>query len=261
MAFPYRHVLLIGATSGIGKGMADRFIEAGVKVTVVGRRKERLEEFVSRHGESKAGAMPFDIGNRDQIPQFASDAMRACPDIDCVFLNAGIQSRHDFSKPEKVDLAMFHSEMNINFSSFVDLTHAFLPFLLNKESDTSLIYTGSNIAIVPASILPAYSASKTALNVFVLCLRDQLRATKVKVIELSPPPVQTEIHDVTMGEEAGRKFGMPLDVFAEKAYEELVTGKDQIVIGSIGPAETFNEIVDKRRASFDALCKFMRGES
>lgn len=52
--------------------------------------------------------------------------MHVSPDIDCLFLNAGVQRRYDFSQPEKVDLAEFHSEMSVNFSSFVDLSHAFL---------------------------------------------------------------------------------------------------------------------------------------
>ena len=43
MAIPYRHVLLIGATSGIGKGLADRLIKGGVKVTAIGRRKDKLD--------------------------------------------------------------------------------------------------------------------------------------------------------------------------------------------------------------------------
>lgn len=57
--------------------------------------------------------------------------------------------------------------------------------------------TGSNVAIVPASTLPAYSASKAALNVFTLCLRDQLRNTSVKIIEISPPQVQSEYSTTT----------------------------------------------------------------
>jgi short-subunit dehydrogenase involved in D-alanine esterification of teichoic acids len=65
--------------------------------------------------------------------------MRMSPDIDCVFLNAGVQHRYDFSQPEKVNLTEFNSEMNVNFSSFVALTHAFLPFLLGKTLQTSLI--------------------------------------------------------------------------------------------------------------------------
>lgn len=67
-----------------------------------------------------------------------------------------------------------------------------------------------------------------------------------------------ELHDY-MGEQAGRKLGMPLDAFTETAYQGLAEGKDQIIIGSIGPAETFNEIIDKRRTAFENLSKMMRG--
>lgn len=70
MPFPYNHVLLIGATSGIGKAMADRFIAEGVKVTAVGRRQERLDAFVAKHGSDKASIVAFDIGELDRIPNF-----------------------------------------------------------------------------------------------------------------------------------------------------------------------------------------------
>lgn len=71
MSFPHRHVLMIGATSGIGAAMADRLVVEGSKVTAVGRRKDRLDAFMQKHGNSKAQAAPFDIANLDQIPQFA----------------------------------------------------------------------------------------------------------------------------------------------------------------------------------------------
>lgn len=64
-----------------------------------------------------------------------------------------------------------------------------------------------------------------------------------------------------MGEEAGRKLGMPLAAFTELAYKDMAAGLDQIVIGSVGPADIFNEIIDKRRAAFELLAKMMRGES
>ena len=59
--------------------------------------------------------------------------------------------------------------------------------------------------------MPAYSASKAALNAFILCLREQLRGTSIKVTNLSPPPIQTELHDFEMGAEVGRALGMPVD--------------------------------------------------
>lgn len=73
MAVPYKHVLLIGATSGIGKGLADRLIAAGAKVTAVGRRQDKLDAFVAQHGESKANAVAFDITKYELIPKFAAE--------------------------------------------------------------------------------------------------------------------------------------------------------------------------------------------
>ena len=62
-----------------------------------------------------------------------------------------------------------------------------------------------------------------------------------------------------MGDQ-GRQLGMPVDAFTDEAYKGLASGSDQVVIGSIGPADTFNEIVDKRRTAFENLAKMMRGE-
>ena len=73
MPFQYKHVLMVGATAGIGRAMAERLVQEGSKVTVVGRRKERLDEFVTKYGEEKAQSAPFDISRLDEIPQFAAE--------------------------------------------------------------------------------------------------------------------------------------------------------------------------------------------
>lgn len=73
MSFPYKHILVIGATAGIGRALASRFVQSEVKVTVVGRRKERLDEFVQEHGEDKANAVQFDISDLDKIPGFTAE--------------------------------------------------------------------------------------------------------------------------------------------------------------------------------------------
>ncbi|KAL4882670.1 hypothetical protein BJY04DRAFT_217163 [Aspergillus karnatakaensis] len=256
MSFPYKHCLAIGATSGIGLALATQLVQTDVKVTVVGRRQERLDEFVQTHGPEKADGVAFDITRLDEIPDFVKKVFAKSPDIDCIFFNAGVQKPYNVA--EEFDLSSFHDEIKVNFTSFVSLTHSLLPYLKRHSNQTSIIFTGSNISIVPAATLPAYSASKVALNVFTLCLREQLRHSNTRVIEISPPPVQTELHDY-MGEDAGRKLGMPLDAFIEQTYEGLVAGKDEIIIGSIGPADIFNEIVTKRRTAFENLAKVMRG--
>ena len=63
-----------------------------------------------------------------------------------------------------------------------------------------------------------------------------------------------------MGHGTGRQLGMPVDAYVDETYKGLVSGSDQIIVGAIGPADTFNEIVDKRRNAFQNLAKVMRGE-
>ncbi|KAL8658144.1 MAG: hypothetical protein Q9226_001227 [Calogaya cf. arnoldii] len=249
---------MVGATSGIGLGMAEKLIREGSKVIAVGRRQDRIDSFVRKHG-NQAGGLVYDISDSMKLDAFVKTITSSYPDLDCVFLNAGIQAVHDLTKPDQVDLAAFQNEMNVNFTSFVNLSLAFLPFLQSKGSPTSIVYTGSNLAIVPASTLPAYSASKAALNCFTLCLRDQLATagSNVKILEISPPPVQTELHDY-MGQEKGRNLGMPLDQFCDQAYDGLAKGQDQVIVGSIGPKEAFMDIVNKRRAAFESLAKMLR---
>ncbi|CAI7618185.1 unnamed protein product [Penicillium glandicola] len=257
MAFPYKHVLLVGATSGIGRAMADRLIQAGIKVTAVGRRKQRLDEFIAKHGEEKASAMNYDVSYIDGAPQFAADAIAQHPDIDCVFLNPGTQRKYKLTDPKDGDLSDFRAEMDVNFISYVALTQAFTPFLMSKSTPTSFIFTTSLLALVPAPRIAAYSAAKAALNAFLYCLRDQLRESNVKVIDLAPPLVSTELHDY-MGIDKGRGMGMPVEQYAEDAYQALETGSDEILGGSVGPTEVFQDLADRRRKIFDEIAPMLR---
>ncbi|KAL4810971.1 hypothetical protein BDV18DRAFT_155585 [Aspergillus unguis] len=257
MSFPYKHILVIGATAGIGRAMAERLVENGIKVTAVGRRKERLDEFVSKYGEDKAQAAVLDIAQTEKIPQFVKDITAKYPGIDSVWINAGFQRPHDFTGDW--DLQAFNEEMHTNFTAAVSLVHAFLPFLKEKseKGPASLIFTGTNLSIIPAAPMPAYSASKTALNVFVLTLREQLKqSSKLKIIEVSPPAVQTELHDY-MGPQ-GANLGMPLKQFVDEAFAGLQKGLDTVHVGQVGDREVFYELVEKRRSAFEKLSAAMR---
>ena len=72
MPFQYKNVLMIGATSGIGASLADRLIQEGTRVIAVGRRQDRLDEFVSKHGQDKASSVKFDISDRQNLDPFVN---------------------------------------------------------------------------------------------------------------------------------------------------------------------------------------------
>lgn len=170
-----------------------------------------------------------------------------------------MQRQFNFADPSKVDLQQFYTEITTNFTSLVALTHAFLPHLLSFSGPTGLIYTGTHISLVPAAPMPGYSASKAALDSFIQCMREQLRNTGINIQHISPPLVQTELHDY-MGEEVGRKMGVTVHKFVEDTWNELKKGKKDIFIGSIAASteEQFLEIADKRAEAIERLNQLLR---
>lgn len=252
MSFKYNKVLVIGATSGIGWALAEKIVEARKKVVVVGRRQDKLDEFVQKHGSDKVDSIVFDITKLDAIPGFVKDVTRKHPDLDSVFLNSGIQRGFDFAKPETVDLDVLELEFKTNYLSYMHLTTAFIPFLQKQENETSLIYTTSGLALVPLPRCPNYCASKAALHHMILVLREQLRAGPghIKVIEIFPPAVQTELHDEKHQPDIkdGGAMGMPLNEFTEEAWEKLVKGDEQVPVGF--SSKLFEGFENKRQDVF-----------
>ena len=112
-------------------------------------------------------------------------------------------------------------------------TKYFLPFLLKKKS--SIMYTTSGLALVPIARCPNYNATKAALHQFIMSIRRQLQTSSVKVIELFPPAVQTELHDAKHQPtiENGGQIGITMDEFMETAWAGIVEGKEEIPVGFV----------------------------
>ena len=118
------------------------------------------------------------------------------------------------------------------------LTKAFLPYLQKQApQETAMIYTTSGLALIPMPHVSNYCATKAALHHMVLSMREQLRGanSNVKIIELYPPAVQTELHDFEMGDK-GKSVGMPLKDFTEEAFVGLCRegkGNEQVPVQAV----------------------------
>lgn len=255
MSYAYNKTLVIGATSGIGWALAEKIVQDGKQVVIVGRRKEKLDEFEQKYGTDKVHSIVLDISKLDEIPKFVQDVTSKHQDLDSVFLNAGMQRGFDFSKPDTVDLSMLEVEFRTNYFSYLHLTTAFTPFLQEQDKETSLIYTTSGLALIPLMRCPNYSASKAALHHMILVLREQLRAGpgNIKVIEIFPPAVQTELHDEKHQPDIkdGGNIGMPLEEFTNAAWAGLTEGKEQIAVGMAKGA--FGAFENKRQEIFHGM--------
>lgn len=238
MAPLYKKALIIGATSGIGEALAAKLVEKGTQVIVTGRRREKLDAFVSKHGDVHADSHVLDVTELQAIPAFAHDILSKHPDLDCVVLNSGVQRGIDFSKPETVDLGLFDEELMTNYTAAVHLVTAFLPHLqkLGKEKETHLVFISASLGLVPSFVrTPGYNASKSALHSWIMTLRQQLKdaGNNIRVVELFPPAVQTELHDTKHQPDLrnGGEIGMPLAQYTDLQYAGLEKGDEQFAIG------------------------------
>jgi short-subunit dehydrogenase involved in D-alanine esterification of teichoic acids len=206
--------------------LAERLVDEGSHVIALGRRQENLDALVARKGQGVEGVQ-FDITQLDQIPGLADRLTHAHPDIDCIILNSGIQRKCDFSDPGTIDMDLINLEFVTNYLSYLALTKAFLPFLMTKHSDTAVIYISSNLALIPIPRVSNYCATKAALHQWILCLREQLSGSNVKVVEVFPPAVQTELHDEKHQPDIkdGRAMGMPLDQFTNEVRSSFEGGE------------------------------------
>lgn len=279
MSFPYKNVLVLGATSGIGLGLAERMVENGIHVIAVGRRKENLESLQQKHGKDKVSTYQFDITDLKYIPSFASkynlppllssntltqlsSITKSHPNLDSVFLNSGIQRGLDFTRPDSIDLDLVETEFTTNYLSAIHLIKAFLPHLQSFSGPTSLIFTTSGLALVPILRCPNYCASKAAMHHLILTLREQLKhsspSNNVKVIEILPPAVKTELHDEKNQPDIknGGDIGISLEEFLDEAWKGLEEGKEDVPVGMAKRSYEGWEM--ERRKMFEGMVERMR---
>lgn len=177
--------------------------------------------------------------------------------------NSGIQRGLDFTKPESIDPSKIDLEFTTNYFSYIYLLKQFLPHFLSLPAGTprSLYFVSSGLGLVPLLRCGNYSASKAALHHLVLVLRQQMSDAKqhdLKIVEIYPPAVQTELHDEKHQPDIknGGQIGMPLAEFTSKTWDAMCQQKDDIPIGTSEPQ--FKAIEVPRRKEFDNLNEMMK---
>jgi DHA1 family tetracycline resistance protein-like MFS transporter/uncharacterized oxidoreductase len=113
------------------------------------------------------------------------------PNLNILINNAAIQHNYDFSD-RKTHTDLIEQEVNINFLAHLKLTDRFLPRLMVRPS-SAIVNVASALALIPKKSAPIYCATKAAMHNFTKALRYQLEDTPVKVFEIIPALVDTEM--------------------------------------------------------------------
>jgi uncharacterized oxidoreductase len=218
-------VLISGGGTGIGRGLAIAFHQLGNRVLIGGRRAQPLMEVSEAHPGIEA--LKLDLVRPESIHTAAAWMKLHYPDFNVLINNAGIQRAIDFGNAEHLFAEHVEEEIDINFTGVVQMCRRFIPLLRGKPGAT-IINVSSGLAFVPLARVPVYCATKAAVHSFTVSLRHQLRDAGIRVIELIPPYVAT---DLQQGRSGGGAPPMPLDEFIAEAMRLLATDQDELAVG------------------------------
>eukprot|EP01034_Spumella_vulgaris_P026796 gene26796-33432_t len=161
-------ILITGGGSGIGLGLAQRLLTLGHE---------------------------GDIGSDASRIALFEKVVKEFPEVNVLINNAGVSNGAKYPSVKNVTAAGWESHkevIDINLTGTIHLSILFIPHLITKKN--ALIANNSSIlAFFPYAASYIYSATKAALHSFTISLRHQLKDTFIKVVEIAPPAVSTDM--------------------------------------------------------------------
>jgi short-subunit dehydrogenase involved in D-alanine esterification of teichoic acids len=239
----HRTVFVVGGTSGIGRGLAQRFLDAGSTVVVGGRSPDQTAGLET---------VRIDVTDPESVLRARDEVLGAHPELDVVVTMAGVMHVEDLR--DSAHIAAAEATIATNLLGTIRVVDAFTPHLLARGAGT-ILTVSSGIAFLPFPLMPSYGASKAGVHAYTESLRAQLLGTGIEVVELVPPAV------ATAGQEKVNPAALPLDAFLDETVALLAeepTAPEILVDGVLMHrwAErdgTYAELVERRSQSLATL--------
>ena len=217
-------VLITGGSGGIGSALAREFRSYECRVTICDKNAETLAK--AQASLPGVHAVPLDVTDDAAIERLKQDIERKFGGLDILVNNAAASLDYSFVRDEAA-LEKMALEIATNFRAPLRLIKTFLP-LLSRASEAGIVNVTSDLAHIPLSRKPTYTATKSALHAFSIALRDDLAGSSVRVFEVQPPPVN-------VGRKRDYYFGLGLQilpsVFAPAVVQSMRNDVFEIRIG------------------------------
>jgi NAD(P)-dependent dehydrogenase (short-subunit alcohol dehydrogenase family) len=225
-----KHVLVTGASSGIGAALAEGFAREGATVGICARREDRLSEVFERLQKHAPDSRMWviDLSELDGLEAFARQASDELGGIDVLVNNAGIPKRRAV---DALDPATVEAVMAINYFSPIRLTLALLPDL--EERAGRIV----NISSVAARLGPpaeaAYTASKAALTGWSESMQVDLgiAGSEVRVHVVNPGVIDTELFHLPDNDKSLANIeALPVEAIVAPVLAQLDAGTFEIYV-------------------------------
>jgi uncharacterized oxidoreductase len=188
-------ILITGGATGIGFEIASLLLKNENEVIICGRHADKLESAkIQLPGIHIKVADVSVENNRKDLISWITDSF---PDFNILINNAGIQQILFLNGNNTT--SMIDDEISINLNAPIHFTDLVVPHFL-KQKEAAIINISSGLGYIPIAIMPVYCATKAAIHSFSISSRHQLKDTPIKVFEIIPPIVETEL-----GRDSSRK--------------------------------------------------------
>ena len=218
-------IFITGGGSGIGRGLAEALHKLGNQVIISGRRRSNLD--ATTQANPGMHSVELDIADSASIAAVAKKLIADYPALNVVINNAGVMLIDDVAG--KIDDLLLTSTITTNLMGPIRLTSALIEHL-KKQANAAVIYNTSALAFVPLALTGVYSSTKAALHSYVLSQRYRLKGTSVRVLEIAPPWVQTDLLNSSEEPRA-----MPLKDFIKETIKVLGTDAEEILVEQAKP--------------------------
>ncbi|WP_442881950.1 SDR family NAD(P)-dependent oxidoreductase [Duganella sp. S19_KUP01_CR8] len=222
--------MVTGASSGIGLAFSHALAARGANLILVARSRDKLtslaRELEHRHA-IRAHALAADLteaGAASDVHARAS-ALGLAPNI--LINNAGFATHGHF---DALPLARQLDEISLNCRAVVELSHAFLPAML-EQGEGAIINVASTAALQPLPYMAIYGATKAFVLSFSEALWQEYRARGVRVLAVCPGATDTAFFDVVGAEEAGVGARMAAETVVNISLRALDRGQSHVVPG------------------------------
>ncbi|TKB80775.1 MAG: SDR family NAD(P)-dependent oxidoreductase [Nitrospira sp.] len=208
-----RRIWLTGASSGIGRAVAQELVRRGSLVAASGRNVTALQDLSAKCGPDRLIPVPFDATDRSATTAAARTVQARLGGVDIAFFNAGTC---EYVDPRRFDSRLFERVVQTNFMSMVYGIEAVLPLL--RESRTPyLVGMSSTVAYGCLPRAEAYGATKAAIKYMLESLRLDLAAEQIPVSVVCPGFVRTPLTDLN-------DFPMPFRIEVDEAARRIADG-------------------------------------
>ena len=205
-----KKIWITGASSGIGKAVAEKFALEGWKVAVSARRKEVLDEMTKTQN---IFSYPLDVTNEDQINSVFQKILNDFGELDLCLFSSGT---YDPKNEKKIDPDKIKNVIKVNFFGVVDCVKTVEDYFKKRKSGhISIVSSIASYRGLPNS--SGYGPSKAALTNFCESIYFDFKKFNVRVSVISPGFIKTPLTDKN-------EFPMPFLRSANFAAEKIYLG-------------------------------------